>query len=168
MRCTTSGEVKLFEVVDLSSPPRDRRRYPMETVMAHNAYTPPAAAQQQPAPLADSVRTTTVSSMKRDLGFAVSMFGYGLVFIIAIIYFARSSPGIDPTLDGTEQFAEELGHGFIGLLLILAGLVASLVLGGVGACLGSKAGKTLLTFGCISTTLSVCLAVFSHYAREGG
>src|SRR6056297_2806344 len=30
MRCTTSGEVQFFEVVDHSSPPRDRRRSPQQ------------------------------------------------------------------------------------------------------------------------------------------
>lgn len=96
------------------------------------------------------------------------MLRYGLVVIVALIYFMRSSPGQDPTLDGTEQFAEDIMHGFIGLMLILAGFAASLIFGGIGAWLGSKAGKVLLTFGLVFAILSVCLATVSHYARHGG
>ncbi|MDM4019415.1 hypothetical protein [Roseiconus lacunae] len=136
--------------------------------MDPNPYSPATTAHQRTSALPEPVRATSAPNTKRDIGFAASMLGCGLIVIIAFIYFARSPPGQDPTLDGTEQFAEALGHGFVGLMLILAGLVASLVLGGVGACLGSKAGKALLLVGLIFAILLGCLATLSHYARTGG
>lgn len=136
--------------------------------MDPNPHSPATTSQRRASAFPEPVRATSAPNTKHDIGFAASMLGCGLIVIIAFIYFVRSSPGQDPTLDGTEHFAEELGHGFVGLMLILAGLIASLVLGGVGACLGSKAGKALLSLGLIFAILLGCLATVSYYARHGG
>ncbi len=110
----------------------------------------------------DAGQITTTPNRKREIGFAASMLGYGLTLFVAAVFFARSPPGLDPTLDGTERFAEEIGHGFIGLLLILAGIAASLVFGGIGAMLGSRAGKTLVLIGCAFLVLSAGFALIAN------
>lgn len=98
---------------------------------------------------------------KRELGFGVAVFGYALVAIVAFIYVARPSPGREPSLDGTERFAEEIGHGFISFLLIVAASLIAITFGSVGACFGSSAAKALLAFGFVlELAIAACLAMF--------
>jgi len=134
--------------------------------MVRNPYSPANTTLLTDSAITDSVRPDS-SSKRRDIGFALSMLGYGLIVTFAIIYFIRPVPGQDATLDGTEQLAEGIFHGFVGIILILAGLSASLVLGGVAAWMGSNAGKALLTFGAVFAILSICHATVSYY-RIGG
>ena len=102
---------------------------------------------------------------KRELGFAVAVLGYGLVAIVVFVYLARPSPGRDPSLDGTERFAEEIGHGFISFLLVLAGSLIAIAFGSVGSWFGSSAGKALLAFG-IVVQLAIAAYVFIALIRQ--
>ena len=56
MRCTTRGEVQFFEVVDHSSPPRDRRRSAMDVIYEAISYRLALRIQIEPTPADESAR----------------------------------------------------------------------------------------------------------------
>ncbi|TWU39478.1 hypothetical protein [Novipirellula artificiosorum] len=101
-----------------------------------------------------------MSDTKRDIGFAVSVLGFGITLLLALFYVARPGPGADPTLDGTEQFAEEIGHGFQSILIISCGVLVMLVLGAIGRFLGSRAGKAMFAMGAVTALWFVTVVAY--------
>jgi uncharacterized membrane protein len=81
---------------------------------------------------------------KRELGFAISVLGYGVVAIIGLLIIGRPTHVNDPTLDGPERFAVGLGEAYVNAILAFVAFLVSFTCGSIGAYLGSRAGKTLL------------------------
>ena len=102
--------------------------------------------QQLAFALTKPVRTTPADTVKPKIGFVASMLGPGLIAISTtiFIYFARSSPAQDLIRDGTEPFVAGMRHQFVGPMLTIAGLPASLIMGDIAACSGSRVHKGII------------------------
>lgn len=104
--------------------------------------------------VAGNENSRRVVEAKREIGFAVAVLGIGLDAIIGLVVITRPTRVNDPSLDGTEEFAEALGESFLGTLLILLAILIAMVCGSIGAYLGSKVGKALLLLTGVLVVLS--------------
>ncbi|EMB16502.1 membrane protein [Rhodopirellula europaea 6C] len=104
-------------------------------------------------------------SVKRDIGFAISVLGFGLTLLFAFYFVARPGPGSGLRLDGVEQYVEEIGHGFQSIVIIACATAVMVVFGGIGLALGSRLGKSLFVVGMVAAMLLAIVFLYAIFSR---